>query len=214
MQLTPNTPMTLVVEQDGEIREFLSIMLGQHEYGICSTVPQILQKEFAVLPGTPFSAFFVFQDTLVEFESHVLGYLATPRCMVFAEPRHMQKKERRQTNRLRVALNVSYVLQGPEPIGDQTVTIDLSAGGLAMVTPVLLPRGATLALFLQLGDETLALDGRIVWSDWKGRNKMAGVRFLNVPEKVQTALTYYLFTLERTMGVPKPAAPPGQPPGQ
>lgn len=209
IELTVNTKLTITVEVEGKPVEYLSFVMGHHEYGVCVSVPQILQQEYALLAGTEFSAYMVFEDSLVEFDSHVVGYLAYPRCMVIAEPKDIRPKERRESRRLGVALTVSYVVKGKQPIGEQTVTIDVSSGGLRMATSRLLPRGAVMALFLQLGEETMSLLGRVIWSDWKGRNVMTGVEFVELPEKDQTALTYYLFSLERTMAQPKSPATPG-----
>lgn len=85
-------------------------------------------------------------------------------------------------------------------IGKQflTLTLDLGLGGMKIKTPHLLPAGERLDVKLALGDISIGLKGRTIYSHSLPDNQMvAGIHFLELSERDMTLLHDFLETLER-----------------
>lgn len=216
MHLPPNTCLTLVVDQGGQKSQFTAFVVGNSRWGIATTLPQILQQAYNLPAGTRLTVQFVAGNLPVQFESYVLGYQETaPPTMVMAEPHEVQRRERRGALRLPTELPVTYVTRGATVTGEKTVTVDLSLGGLALVSTLAISVGTQVAVFLSMPSGSLSLEGRVAWNGLRGKIRMTGVEFLNMTESAQRILAVYLFALERQLGGRfEPASPDGSQAGR
>jgi len=92
--------------------------------------------------------------------------------MELAEEVAMEEKgaERRKFARLDLALTVSYRVAGPSPANPidprETVSSDVSLGGLRLMTPAKLENGTMLDLEILLGEDEsspINAEGEVVW---------------------------------------------------
>ncbi len=98
----------------------------------------------------------------------------------------MPDRERRQHDRVPVALEVAYRTTGNLLVA---YTLNLSKGGLFVETDAPLPEGTPLALRLRLPGlaDPIELSGRVAWVRWKpagGQPAGMGVAFQDVEERV------------------------------
>ena len=79
-----------------------------------------------------------------------------------------------------------------------TLTLDLGLGGMKIKTQDPLPAGERLDVKLALGDISVGLKGRTIYSHSLPDNQMvAGIHFLELSEQDMTLLHDFLETLER-----------------
>lgn len=199
MQLSERTPLALVVAEGGKPVEYGVVVAGQSRYGVVTSLPHILDQAVAMPAGTKLLAYFPVGGGVAEFDTYVMGYVDSPPRMVIAEPTQFRRRERRGSVRFRTQVPVAFAATGPRALGDKTKTMDLSIGGLCMITSQMLNVGTPMTLFVTLPQGPIDLNGRVVWSGYRGINKVAGVHFENMPERIQTSLAYHLFGLERQL---------------
>ena len=104
-------------------------------------------------------------------------------------------EERRSAPRIRAYRPVR--LQRPNaPQVIETLTKDLSIGGLRCVSPTLLPVSTelNLELVLSTGDEPLTVRGRTVWFQILPQSEQfdLGISFLDLPPRTERRLSAYL----------------------
>jgi c-di-GMP-binding flagellar brake protein YcgR len=194
------TMLTLSVQQNGKTVDYICTLLGYGRYGLQLSLPQILTQTYSLPVMTPLVVYFIAPsgNQLLSFKSYVMGYERTePPCMVIAFPNSIETAERRATLRYPVEVPVAYMAEAEEVFGEHTRTIDISLGGLRMVTSRVLAPGTPLSLTLQLPEDTLLLSGMVVWSSFRGRRAMAGVQFTRMKESAQAALAKFLADKER-----------------
>src|SRR3954467_15948911 len=97
-------------------------------------------------------------------------------------------KERRRYFRQPVKMQVRLVLEGKTLNATST---NISEGGMALILPEALPKGATPLLHFSLpkSDIHFEVEAEVAWADVKG---LAGLRFHNVPQSSQQQLEHWL----------------------
>lgn len=192
--------LTVTAEHSGKTSDYVSTVLGYGRYGMQLTLPQLLNRIYSLPATTPLVCSFTSVSTkqLLSFKSYVMGYERTdPPSMVIAFPSGLESSNRRDSLRYPISLPAAYMAQTEEVYGEQTQTMDVSLGGLQLITGRMLPKGTLLSVTLQLPDQTVLVSGTVAWSSFRGRRATAGVQFTRIGETVRTALAKYLNSLER-----------------
>lgn len=202
LQLPPQTVVNLRVTDGNKTMDFVSFVLGPSRYGIRFSLPQILNKEYSLPVSTPIECSFVYNNKLLTFTTHVMGYEQTvPVSMVVAEPQTVTEGNRRKSVRYHWEMPISYIADVADGsrsvVGERTHTYNVSHGGVAIETTGLLPRGTSLTMSIDVGDQTLTMSGRVIWSGFKGRKAIAGIQFENTPDTTLRAWSKFLLDLER-----------------
>ena len=198
MLIPSNTSLTLRRMGDDSGTTFLSEMLGPSRYGMTLTIPRIYDKYFPIPAGTEILCQFVDKGRLWQFQSYIMGYdQAVPPHMIVPAPTSLEEANRRGSLRFRVELPVNYLIEGPQLVGEQTRTHDVSLGGLCAVTGRILEPNTRIALTLELPDHVIQGDAVVRWSAFRGRTPLAGVQFEGIRGHGATALHKYLVALER-----------------
>lgn len=210
--IPPHTLLTVTAVCDGKETDFVCTVLGYGRFGIQLSLPQLLNKVYA-LPGTTSircSFISVSTNQFLAFNSYVMGYERTePPCMIIALPDSLENTTRRAALRFPARVPVSYVAECDDDIyGEETQSLDLSLDGLKMVTGRLHKKGAVMSLTVDLQGEVITITGAVSWSAFKGRKAATGVRFLRMPSRARVALARYLGDLERQVR-PTVAKPEG-----
>jgi|GEM_PF-1808646 len=202
------TPLTISVQYGERTVDYVSMVMGYGRYGMQVALPQLLNQSFMVPQLTVVVVFYVGETgrQLLSFKSSVMGYERTePPSMVLALPTSVEAANRRNSLRIPVQLPVSFLADLPQVYGEHTTTLDLSNGGLCMVTSILLPPSTGVTITLDLGgDDSLLIRGMIAWSSFRGRRAVAGVQFGKLKESQASTLAKYLLGLERQS---RPGAP-------
>ncbi|HEY3367710.1 MAG TPA: PilZ domain-containing protein [Symbiobacteriaceae bacterium] len=210
MQLPHNTCLTLTVTDGERTNRYTAFAVGHTRWGISTTLPQILQRAYAVPAGTKVVVQYLNGRLPVQFESYVLGYQETsPPTMVLAEPKELLRNERRESLRLPVELPVGYMTRGSQVTGERTNTVDISLGGVGILSDLELPIGTWVSVFLTLPSGSYNLEGRVAWCGFRGRLHTTGVEFRNVSETTARVLALFMFNLERQLG-PRGSGQEGQ----
>jgi len=169
-----------------------STVVGTNRWGISVSLPELRGQAVPMPAGTRLICQFWNENRMVQFQTQVVGYEQTqPPRMVIREPEELEEVNRRDTLRLQVELPVSFTLDHDQLTFEKTKTVDLSLGGLRMVTAHVIPWGRTIQLSLELPDGPLQLEGWTRWSGYAGKIKMTGVEF--APLRVQTHQTLYRY---------------------
>lgn len=96
-----------------------------------------------------------------------------------------REQERRAYPRYEVHRIVSYAHRGKELL---TVTIDLTMGGMKIKTHDKLPEGEAMNFKIVLGENSISLEGRVVYSrTLADKNRVSGIQFLG-PSRWDSAL--------------------------
>jgi len=194
------TLLTVTAEHSGRVSDYVCTVLGYGRYGIQLSMPQLLNKIYSLPATTAIQCSFTSVSTnqLLAFKSYVMGYERTdPPSMVVALPTALETSNRREALRFPITLPAAYVAQAEEIYGEQTQTMDVSLGGLQLITGRMLPKGTLLSVTLQLPDQSVIVSGTVAWSSFRGRRATAGVQFTRIGDAVRSALAKYLIALER-----------------
>jgi c-di-GMP-binding flagellar brake protein YcgR len=195
------TLLTVTLDGVENSPQYMSVVLGYGRYGIQISLPQILNATYALPVQAAVACSYVSArgNQLLGFKSYVMGYERTePPSMVIQLPTAVEPVSRRKFIRFPVELPVGYLAEGTKVFGEQTRTLDLSLGGLRMVTGRVLAPGTVLAVTIELpGGEIFLAKGVVSWSTFRGRLSMAGVQFTDVREHDRTQLAKFLNGLER-----------------
>ena len=154
--------------------------------GIRSTPSNKNSVAFAVLNGNKTTA----KDAFGMGASFVLQKPITPlnasRCLHAAL--NLMLKERRRYFRQPVKIQVKLNLGGNVLVGTST---NISEGGLAVVLPAPLPKGAVPRVKFALPGSDIHIDvaAEVAWIDLKG---FAGLRFQHMPKSSQIELEHWL----------------------
>jgi len=200
-----NTQMTLSVQGDEKATGYVCTLLGYGRYGLQCSLPQILNKSYVIPTLTLVQCFYVggTGNQLLGFNTSVMGYERTePPTMVLASPTTIEAAERRASLRLPIDTAVAYLADGREVSGEQTRTLDLSMGGLRMLTGKVLEPGTALTMTLLVGDDTVLVTGAVMWAGFRGRRAVAGVQFAKLKEATSSALHKFLVAHERQQKAP------------
>lgn len=198
MLIPTNTSLAVQRVGDESHITFISEVLGPHRYGLCLTVPRLYNQYYPMVTGSEMICQYVDKGRLWQFQTYVMGYEQTvPPRMVVAEPGGIEEANRRMTLRFRTDLSVHYLVEGPLLAGERTRTVDLSLGGLCIVTSRLLEPHTRMALTLELPEITFQSDGVVRWSAFKGKTALAGVRFDGIRGQGEAALHKFLVSMER-----------------
>lgn len=201
------TLLTLTLDGVAESPQYMSVVLGYGRYGIQISLPQILNATYALPVQAAISCHYVSArgNQLLGFKSYVMGYERTePPSMVIQLPTGVEPVSRRKFIRFPVEVPVGYLAEGTKVFGEQTRTLDLSLGGLRMVTGRVLSPGTVLAVTLELPGEIFLAKAVVAWSTFRGRLSMAGVQFTDVREHDLNQLAKFLNGLERELKAPQP----------
>ncbi|HWI60957.1 MAG TPA: PilZ domain-containing protein [Symbiobacteriaceae bacterium] len=194
------TLLTVSAEYAGKVSDYVSTVLGYGRYGIQLTLPQLLNKVYSLPATTPIRCSFTSVSTnqLLAFNSYVMGYeRMDPPSMVIALPQAFESDNRREALRFPVKLSATYVAQADEVYGERTQTMDVSLGGVQLLTHRMLPKGTPLSVTIELPDQSVVVSGTVAWSSFRGRRATAGVQFTRLGDTVRGALAKYLISLER-----------------
>ncbi len=77
------------------------------------------------------------------------------------------------------------------------LTQNISAGGLRCIIPTRMRPGTRIGVKLELGQETLELSGEVLETfefDETAQRHIFRIRFLDIPEKIRSRLTAYIFS--------------------
>jgi DNA-binding response OmpR family regulator len=115
-----------------------------------------------------------------------ISSLNAARC--FHAALNFMLKERRRYFRQPVKMQVRLALDGKTFTATST---NISEGGIALMLPEALPKGATpqLKFLLPASDIHMDVVAEVAWNDVKG---LAGLRFQHVPKSSQTELEHWL----------------------
>ncbi|HYF91811.1 MAG TPA: PilZ domain-containing protein [Symbiobacteriaceae bacterium] len=194
------TLMTVSAEYAGKLTDFVCMVLGYGRYGIRLSLPQLLNQYYSLPATTAVECSFTSVSTnqLLGFRSYVMGYeRSEPPSMVIALPTGYEASNRRDTLRYSIRLPVAYVAQAEQVYGETTQTMDVSLGGLQIVTGRMLPKGTPLSVTLELPDQTVLISGTVAWSSFRGRRATTGIQFTRMGDAVRMALAKYLNALDR-----------------
>lgn len=199
------TLLTVSAEHSGRVSDYICTLLGYGRYGMQLSLPQLLDRIYSLPATTAVECSFTSVSTnqLLSFASYVMGYERTePPSMVIALPTALESSNRREALRYPITLPAAYMAQTDEVYGEQTQTMDVSLGGLQLLTGRVLPKGTLLSVTLQLPDQAVVLTGTVAWSSFRGRRATAGVQFTRVGDTVRSALAKYLVGVERQLRKP------------
>jgi len=202
VQLQPRTCLTLRLADNPNGPTLLCYVIGPSRWGISVTVPLLAQRPQPLEVSTKLVAGYTLKGGKpVEFATYVLGYQQTePPTMVLAQPAAVAERDRREFLRLPTKIDLEYLPEGSRWGNKTTHTVDISVGGVCMVTGEDMPAGTLLTLTMHMPDDTdLALAGRITWSGMRGRHKCAGVEFCNVSRAHENYLFRFVRELERSL---------------
>jgi len=192
--------MTVAAEYAGKPTDFVCTVVGYGRYGMQLSLPQLLNQVYSLPATTAVECIFTSVSTnqLLSFRSYVMGYeRSEPPNMVIALPTSLETSNRREALRYPIRLPVVYVAQTDQVYGEDTQTMDVSLGGLQMVTGRMLPKGTVLSVTLQLPEQSVLVSGTVAWSSFRGRRATAGIQFNRMGDAVRVALAKYLNGLDR-----------------
>ncbi|MBS4032719.1 MAG: PilZ domain-containing protein [Clostridiales bacterium] len=151
------------------------------------------------------------QDAVYSFQANVLDRKRSNEVMliVLERPSAISRTQRRNYVRFPVNLPIFFQVVGPDgyPLPDDVVrqgkTVDISGGGLQIVTMSPPDREDTVFIKLKLDDNNpreLQLSGDVSWvvqDDWS-KNTRFGVSFTDISEVERERIISYIFLKMRT----------------
>jgi len=103
--------------------------------------------------------------------------------------------ERRSYPRYQLHKIVSYTLRGKELL---TVTMDLGMGGMKIKTHHALPKNERLKFKMVLGNNSIFLEGRVVYSEsFSDEQSVSGIQFIELSTENSALLQKYLISTDR-----------------
>lgn len=150
------------------------------------------------------------QDTsLFQFTSRVLerGNLGNIPTLILSKPADIRKVQRRNFYRVKTQIPVHYrVLPEVNAISSdpfaETVSRDISGGGIMIAAPPSLTNDAILELLIDIPNPqgeatTITCVGRVVVIKGEGKDKNAGIEFEIIEEPDRERIIKYVFELQR-----------------
>ena len=121
----------------------------------------------------------------------------------------MDKRRHPRLRKLLFAAAKRYSESGELEEGHIGVTVDISEGGMLVMTESPLPFMATLELYLGFGDQILRIKGEVARLEKQAGNKtLMGIRFMNLDDEAKTMLKA---ATAASVHKAKPSAHPGEP---
>lgn len=149
---------------------------------------------------------FVNQMSRYEFTTTVVGWrhdnIPLYELLI---PSELKRIQLREFVRVPVMMDVDYAVdagEGERPSYKKCTALDISGGGMRLLTKKEIPAGTGLflrfVLPLKTGPETMELKGKVVrsWSDPETKNYQCGVQFLGISRRQQDLIVrFVLFKL-------------------
>lgn len=163
------------------------------------------QKGFTMPPriGRVITAKVVSDRVPYLFEASLLSFISDQLPLwEISQPSRVRKIQMRDNVRLSIILNTKLELLDPSREGKviNTLTKDLSGGGMQVVLPEHLPLGSKMKISLPLlPDFTLETTGEIVRllpPITDAEKLAAGIRFINLDHRIQNQIIKYIFAKE------------------
>ena len=198
--------LTVTVRHDGKTTDFTCTTVGYSHYGLQVTLPQVLDRYYTLPATTMLECTFITPkgNQRLGFKSYVMGYERTePPLMVLALPDALEHRERRAAARWPVQLPLGYIAGDNAFFAERTHTVDLSMTGLQMITSRLLPLTTPLTITLDLTEETVLLNGLVIWSAFRGRRAGCGIHFTRLGTREAKLIAGHLQALERELRAPR-----------
>ena len=195
-----------VIEEDLEKQEkriYFSRVEDVREESILILPP--FQKGFTMPPriGRVITAKVVSDRVPYLFEASLLSFISDQLPLwEISQPSRVRKIQMRENVRLSIILNTKMELldSGREGKVINTLTKDLSGGGMQVVLPENLPLGTKMKISLPLlPDFTLETAGEIVRllpPVTDSEKLAAGIRFINLDHRIQNQIIKYIFAKE------------------
>ena len=166
------------------------------------------QKNFTLTPriGRTIKAKIVSERIPYMFEASLLRYISDQIPLwEISRPDQVVKVQMRENVRLGIILSVSLTLTDMEREGKviKTLTRDISAGGMLVVLPEALPIGTRVRVHLPLS-KFLVVDAegevnRLMPPSTDAERLSAGIKFIDLDEKIQNQMIRYIFAKEAEM---------------
>ena len=195
-----------VIEEDLEKQEkriYFSRVEDLREESVLILPP--FQKGFTMPPriGRVITAKVVSDRVPYLFEASLLSFISDQLPLwEISMPSRVRKIQMRENVRLSIILNAKLELLDPGREGTviNTLTKDISGGGMQVVLPVNLALGAKMKVSLPLlPDFTLETTGEIVRllpPVTESEKLAAGIKFLNLDHRIQNQIVKYVFAKE------------------
>ena len=195
-----------VIEEDLEKQEkriYFSRVEDLREESVLILPP--FQKGFTMPPriGRVITAKVVSDRVPYLFEASLLSFISDQLPLwEISMPSRVRKIQMRENVRLSIILNAKLELLDPGREGTviNTLTKDISGGGMQVVLPVNLALGAKMKVSLPLlPDFTLETTGEIVRllpPVTESEKLAAGIKFLNLDHRVQNQIVKFIFAKE------------------
>lgn len=162
-------------------------------------------KNFTLTPriGRTIQAKIVSERIPYMFDASLLRYISDQIPLwEISRPEQVVKVQMRENVRLGIILSVSLTLMDVEREGKviKTLTRDISAGGMLVVLPESLPIGTKVKVHLPLS-KFLVVDAegevnRVMPPSTDAERLSAGIKFINLDEKMQNQIIRYIFAKE------------------
>jgi len=193
-----------------------SIIREVNDDNLAIGVPMKKNEQVALQEGATYNFRAVLDDGLYYFMSEVLGTESSGNVMLYiiSRPQQVQRRQRRNYFRVPCALEARYLeisgdgsRSAPEEWlqAETALVINLSGGGLMLVTGRELPVGTVLLLRLSLQSKNekkeVQVKGKILrvhpLKMGRARRYRYGVQFFDLNEKDRDKIIRYIFTILR-----------------
>jgi len=189
---------------------YASLVEGYQPQGILVGAPFKGGVPLPLDKGTAVRVYYHDERTMYSFRTRVVDRAWHPRpTLLLAEPEEIERIQRRRFVRLQINLPVRYCLlneqrgHDAEPEVREAACEDISAGGLLLVCPQGLTKGAELDLEVELEpDVPLWLVGRVVRvveHPGPERPGRYGVEFIGVTAADRDLITRFIFRKQREL---------------
>jgi len=106
-----------------------------------------------------------------------------------------REHEKRAYSRYKVHKIVTYTHRGKKLL---TVTVDLGMGGMKIKTHYTLPKNERLKFKMVLGNNSIFLEGRVVYSEsFSNEQSVSAIQFIELSAENSTLLQKYLVITDR-----------------
>lgn len=167
------------------------------------------EQEVEIEPGTPVILEVLLPDGIRRFPSEMRRRIAgNPATLVVSWPQDIERIQRR--NDVRVEATIPVDLEPLARVADlprriEAVTMDLSAGGMRVVTADLLPSNLQVRLRIHLPDSEallahgVVLRGELIDEPGDRRRFWAAIRFTAIDERDRRDITKLVFDIQREL---------------
>lgn len=200
----------LVIKRSAEDRrEFVSSLENINATGIHITLPICNLKPMPLLKGEMVHVLISLPSFSIEFKTRVKGFKKDNIQMVVLEfPEEFKRVQRRRTVRLKVLMDVEIALLPPQPGQEPELVkceaVDISAGGMEIITKHKIERNSNLLVKFELEIEKgkmhqFSVKGKVRRSaDVPPKSKKLGVEFLDISTADADRIVQYIFRKSTT----------------